>query len=441
MTSRSAPAAAALCLFVLPILLAHPATVRSRSSAASGQAGETVAFVGARILDGTGAPPVENGVLVVRDGRVAAVGPAGTAVPDGARRVDVAGRTILPGLVNAHGHVSNVRGLKGSPEFYTPEHVRAQLALYARYGVTTVFSLGDDGPAGIEVRDAQRQSPDRARFFLAGPVIAGSDAAAVRKAVDEVIGMNVDLVKIRVDDNLGASPKMPPAAWRAAIEQAHAGKLRLAAHIFYLEDAKAILAAGGDFIAHSVRDQPVDAAFIEQLKTRDVCLCPTLMREVSTFVYETRPAFFDDPFFRRAADPGTIQALEAPSYQAAVRKGNGARYKVALDVAKANLKRLSDAGVRIAFGTDTGPAGRFQGYFEHLELEQMVSAGLTPMQALVSATGDAARCMKVDDRLGTLRPGREADFIVLTRNPLEDIRHTRTLEQVWIAGRQFSSAQ
>jgi imidazolonepropionase-like amidohydrolase len=107
-------------------------------------------------------------------------------------------------------------------------------------------------------------------------------------------------------------------------------------------------------------------------------------------------------------------------------------------MAKANLKRLADAGVRIAFGTDTGPAGRFQGYFEHLELEQMVSAGLTPIQALVSATGDAARCMRVDERIGTLRPGREADFLVLARNPLEDIRHTRTLEQVWIHGRRVT---
>jgi imidazolonepropionase-like amidohydrolase len=428
MTSRLAAAVAL-------IALVHPAAERLVPV----QTGETIAFVGARIIDGTGAAPLENGVLVMRDGQVAAVGPSTTPVPDGARRVDLAGRTVMPGLVNAHGHVSNVRGLKGSPEFYTPEHVRHQLALYAGYGVTTVFSLGDDGPAGVQVRDAQGPSPERARFFLAGPVVAGSDPAAVRRAVDDVKAMGADLVKIRVDDNLGATTKMPAGAWRAAIDQAHRNGLRLAAHIFYLDDAKAIVEAGGDFIAHSVRDKPVDAAFIDALKKRDVCLCPTLMREVSTFVYEDRPAFFDDPFFRRAADPQTIAALEAPAYQAAVRKGSGQRYKAALEVAKANLKRLSDAGVSIAFGTDTGPAGRFQGYFEHLELEQMVSAGLTPMQAIVAATGGAARCMKVDDRVGTLRPGRAADFLVLARNPLEDIRHTRTLEQVWIAGRRIPS--
>jgi imidazolonepropionase-like amidohydrolase len=432
-----------LLLIPLPAcLLLSPGGVNAvgaRTPPGSGQIpSETVAFTGARIIDGTGAPPVENGVLVVRGGRIDAIGPATTPVPAGATRVDVRGRTIIPGLVNAHGHVSDVRGLKASPEFYTADHVRSQLGLYARYGVTTVFSLGGDGPAGIEVRDAQPHEIDRARLFLAGPVIGGSDPAAARRAVDGVKAMHADLVKIRVDDNLGTSTKMPVDVYRAVIDQAHLRGLRVAAHIFYLQDAKSVLAAGGDFIAHSVRDAPIDAGFIGQMKSRDTCLCPTLMREVSTFVYESRPAFFDDPFFRREADPSTVAALEAPPYQASIRNSNASRYKVALEMAKANLKRLADAGVRIAFGTDTGPAGRFQGYFEHLELEQMVSAGLTPIQALVSATGDAARCMRVDERIGTLRPGREADFLVLARNPLEDIRHTRTLEQVWIHGRRVT---
>ena len=174
-----------------------------------------------------------------------------------------------------------------------------------------------------------------------------------------------------------------------------------------------MLAAGGDYIAHSVRDQPVDAAFIAQFRARDVCVSPTLMREVSTFVYETRPSFFDDPFFTRGVDIASLTRLSSAAYQESIRaKRSAQRYKAALEVAKANLKRLSDAGVRIAFGTDTGPAARFQGYFEHMELELMVQAGLTPMQAIVSATGDAARCMGVADTIGTLETGRAADFVV-----------------------------
>ena len=227
---------------------------------------------------------------------------------------------------------------------------------------------------------------------------------------------------------------MPAEAYRAAIDQAHKHGLKVAAHIFYRQDANDVLAAGGDFIAHSVRDLFVDRVFIEQLKARDACVSPTLMRDVSTFVYESRPAFFDDPFFRKEADVETMTGLQTPQHQAANRTPSAVRYKGALEIAKANLKRLKDAGVRIAMGTDSGPVGRFQGYFEHLELEHMVSAGLTPMQVIVSATSDAARCMNVADRLGALRPGMEADFLVLGADPLDNIRNTRTLESAWVRG-------
>jgi imidazolonepropionase-like amidohydrolase len=265
--------------------------------------------------------------------------------------------------------------------------------------------------------------------------VTATDPEAARRAVDALAARHVDLVKIRVDDVLGTTAKMTPAVYRAVIEQAHRHGLKLAAHIFALEDAVGVLEAGGDFVAHSVRDAPVDAALIARLKTRDRCVCPTLMREVSTYVYESRPAFFDDPFFTAEADPAVVAALQAPAYQESIRKSSSAqRYKTALEVAMQNLKRLSDAGVGIAFGTDTGPAGRFQGYFEHLELELMVKAGLTPMQVIVSATGAAARCMGVADRLGTLQPGRSADFLVLAGNPLEDIRASKRIESVWIDG-------
>lgn len=379
---------------------------------------------------------------MVRDGRIETVGPlADQSLPADVQRIDLQGKTIMPGLINAHGHVNDVRGLKSDPDLYTRENITRQLGVYARYGVTTVFSLGGGGPAGIQVRNEQQKDAlEVARFFLAGPVVTATDPEAARGAVDELAAMQVDLVKIRVDDNLGTTKKMPPAVYEAVIEQAHRHGLEVAAHIFYLEDAKRLLAAGADYIAHSVRDMPVDDALISQLETRDVCVCPTLMREVSTFVYETRPAFFDDQFFRREVDAATIEALERPAYQASIRGDAAAqRYKRALDVAEANLERLVDAGVRIAFGTDTGPPGRFQGYFEHLELERMVEAGLTPMQAIVAATGDAARCMNIADRLGTLKAGLQADFLVLGRDPLEDIRNTRSLESVWIGGRQVKS--
>ena len=226
---------------------------------------------------------------------------------------------------------------------------------------------------------------------------------------------------------------MSPEVYTAIIEAAHRHGLPLAAHLFYLDDAKGLLNAGADFVAHSVRDQPVDDELIDLLLEFDVCYCPTLTREVSTFVYETRPDFFDDPFFTAEAAPAVVAALEDPERQARYRGPGPTAYKAALEMALRNLKALADDGVTIAMGTDSGPPARFQGYFEHLELELMAEAGLTPMQILVSATGDAARCLQRDD-IGTLQPGRAADFVVVTGNPLADITATRTIESVWIAG-------
>ena len=386
------------------------------------------AFVGARIIDGNGDAPVENGVLVVRDGRIEAVGASDAVdIPPDAEQIDVTGRTIMPGLINAHGHVN--------PRPYTEDEVESQLALYARYGVTTVFSLGGDGPEGMAVRDRQ-DTPDldHARLFVAGPVVTGDTPEEAVAVVNAVADSGADIVKIRVDDNLGASTKMTPEVYQAVIETAHQRGLRLAAHLYYLEDAKGLLEAGADLVAHSVRDVEVDAQMITLLRDSGVCVCPTLMREVSTFVYESRPDFFDDPFFLREDHAADIEAFTAPAFQERNRSSGAQTYKAQLEVAKRNVKTLSDAGIPIAMGTDTGPTARFQGYFEHGELALMVEAGLTPMQVIVASTSDAARCMEVDTDLGSLEIGKWADFLVLGANPLDDIGNTHSLESVYIAG-------
>ena len=394
------------------------------------------AFTGARLVIGNAGAVVETGTLVVRDGRIVAAGPSeAVALPADAEQIDASGKTIIPGLINGHAHVTGTRGLESDPSFYTEEHVVHQLAVYARYGVTTVLSLGGDGPAGIAVRDRQGPDLSYARLYLAGPVVAADTPEDAATQVDAVADLGANIVKIRVDDALGTSQKMSPEVYRAVITQAHARGLRVAAHLFYLNDAKELLEAGVDFVAHSVRDTAVDDELIALLTENDVCYCPTLMREVSTYVYEERPDWFDDPFFLREADPGVVQALEAPEYQERIRsRPSGQVYKEALVTAKRNLKTLADGDVRVVMGTDTGPPGRFQGFFEHGELELMVDAGLTPMQALVAATGEAARCLELDNEIGTLEAGKWADFVVLGANPLDDITNTRTIESVWVAG-------
>lgn len=395
------------------------------------------AITGARIITGLNQPAIQDGTLVFEHGRIIAVGESGSiSLPDNARVVNLNGKTLMPGLVNAHGHAGNVRGLENG--HYSRENLIRQLRLYAAYGVTTVVSLGDDQEAGFNLRNEQdTPALDRSRLFVAGPVLSASSPEQAIERVDAVAAMDPNFIKIRVDDNLGRTPKMSPDVYRAFSQRASHHNIPLAVHAYYLEDSKAVIEAGADLLAHSVRDTSVDPAFIDLLNETGVCYIPTLTREVSTFVYESEPAFFSDPFFLANAEPDTLAALRDEDRQEAIRNSQSAQhYKSALNTAMENLDRLSEGGATIAMGTDSGPPARFQGYFEHMEMWMMQDAGLSPAEIIQSATSQAADCTFIDD-VGSLQPGYWADFLILSANPLEDINLTRTLEQVWIAGKQI----
>jgi imidazolonepropionase-like amidohydrolase len=392
------------------------------ASRISAQQPSVKAFTGLRLIDGTNRAPISNATILVRDGRIVAAGAASSVtIPAGAQRTALDGKTVIPGLINAHGHVNN------------PDR---DLKTYASYGVTTVVSLGGEDEPHIAARDSQNTATlARARIFAAGPVLTPRTPDEAREMVAKNQAMKVDMIKIRVDDNLGTTQKMAPDIYRAVIDESHKRGLRTAVHLFYLSDARAVLDAGADFIAHSVRDAEISADVIATLKSKNICYCPTLMREVSTFVYESTPEFFSDPLFLKYSDAQQIATLKEPARQQAMRNSTSAqRYKAALDVATKNLKKASDGGVTIAMGTDTGPAGRFQGYFELMELEMMAKAGMEPRQILASATSDAARCWKVDKDLGTLEVGKWADFVVLDADPLANISNTKKISEVFIAG-------
>jgi imidazolonepropionase-like amidohydrolase len=420
---RLARIAPALC-FVLFAVIASGSADQPPAPAA----GE--AWIGARIIDGTGRPAIEHATLFIRNGRIEAVG-AKVKLPRGVHKIDATGRTIIPGLINAHGHINDL----------------SQLGIYLRDGITTVQSLG--GAKEVELREQNaKAAPGTApHLYIAGLIqdstaipgaVAVTTPQQARHSVDELIRDKPNFVKVRIDDFRGARAKMPPEVYQAVIDEAHKNGFRTAAHVVYLDDAKGVLRAGVDYIAHSVRDQEVDQEFIDLMKQRDVSYCPTLTREVAVFTYSETPSFFSDPFFLKEADPAEIARMSDPKHQEAVRSDPSAQwYKQHFPIAMHNLKALSDAGINIAMGTDGGGGpGRFQGYFEHLELEYEVKAGLTPMQALVSATSGAAKALKVSKNAGTLEKGKWADFVVLTANPLDDIRNTRKIESVWIGGFQ-----
>jgi imidazolonepropionase-like amidohydrolase len=386
------------------------------------------AWVGARIIDGTGKPAIENATLVIRDGRIEAVGTR-VKVPGGAEKIDATGKTIIPGLINAHGHINDA----------------SQLGVYLRDGITTVFSLGGDKEFALRERCATAAPGTVPHLYVAGPIqdstaipgaVAVKTPEEARKSVDELIRNKPDIVKVRVDDFLGARPKMSPETYQAVIDEAHKNGFRTAAHVVLLDDAKGVVRAGVNYIAHSVRDREVDDELIALMKKDHVFYSPTLTREFAVFGYSETPSFFSDPFFLKEADPAEIAKMEDPKRQESVAKDPGALwYKEHLPIAMRNLKKLSDAGIIIAMGTDSGGGpGRFQGYFEHLELEYETKAGLTPMQALVSATSGAAKAVNISREAGTLEKGKWADFVVLSANPLDDIRNTRAIDSVWIGG-------
>jgi imidazolonepropionase-like amidohydrolase len=415
--------AVALIIAALAVLTVSATDQQSQATTHSVRA-----WIGARIIDGNGGPAIENATLLIRDGRIEAVGKR-VKIPAGAERIDATGKTIIPGLICAHGHVNDP----------------AQFGIYLRDGITTILSLGGDKEFALREQSTKAAPGTAPRLYVAGliqdsTVIPGAVAVKspeeARKSVDELIRNKPDIVKVRVDDFLGARPKMSPEVYQAVIDEAHKNGFRAAAHVVLMEDAKGLLRAGVDYIAHSVRDREVDDEFIQLMKQHHTFYSPTLTRELAVFAYSETPSFFSDPFFLKEADPAEIAKMEDPKRQETTRNDRSALwYKEHFPIAMSNLKKLFDAGIIIAMGTDSGGGpGRFQGYFEHLELEYETKAGLTPMQALVSATSGAAQALNLSKKVGTLEKGKWADFVVLSANPLDDIRNTRKIDSVWIGG-------
>ena len=390
-----------------------------------------VAYTSANVWNGTGAAPLRNATLVVRDGRIESV--SSDAAPAGAETVDLEGAWVIPGFINAHGHVS---GRWAADEVQgDAARVEGDLALYARYGVTTVLSLGGAPKDSFGLRSAQNMaSLERARLLLAGDIVFSQDPAEAAAMTQANIDAGVNWIKLRQDDNLGATEKMSWDALEAAMQVANAANVPVATHIFYMDDAAMLLGMGSGLIAHSVRDQPVSDEFVQTMLDSGVCYVPTLVREVSTFVYGERPAFFDDPFFLEAAKQSQIDRVSDPEFMAKMAASPAAAaYRKTLVQAQENLRLLAASGVPVAFGTDSGPAGRFPGYFEHMEFDLMAEAGLTARQILLSATSVAADCLNLDD-LGTLEPGKWADFVVIEQNPLADINALHSIKGVYVAG-------
>ena len=407
--SRHVPVVAGLLSIGLLLAAADPTSI-------AGQAPGATAFAGARLIAGDGRAPIEDAAFLVENTRITQVGRRGQIkVPAGAARVDLAGKTVMPAIVDAHTHMATKR-----------EALVDQLQRLAYYGSAATLSMGTDG-GDLSFQVRAETIPGAARYRTAGrgitmPEPGRSDvpywitsAAEGRKAVQELAARKVDIVKIWVDDRNGKYKKLTPDLYGPIIEEAHRHKLRVSAHIFTLEDAKGLLRAGIDVFAHGVRDRDIDDEGLALFKQHpQVLLIPNL---------PDRGIPGDLSWMS-----GTVPADELKKMQAAQAAPNPG-VPDAFAIQARNLAKLNAAGVRIGLGTD----GASSGWNPHVEMADMVSAGMTPAQVIVAATRTSAEILQLTD-LGTIAPGKSADFVVLDANPLDDIMNTRRISSVYLRG-------
>ena len=421
-------------------------------------------FEGARLIVGDGRV-IESGTMVVENGRIAAVGPrAEVQLPRGATRIGVAGKTIMPALVDAHMHMGFENMSSWRAENYTRDNVLDTLDRLAYYGIGAVFSAGAD-PTDLALQLRRDQAAGRVggtRFVFAagfGPPGAGPNAQVLRelakfpqpvvrgitndqdarRGVNEVAARQIEFIKVWVTDRGGTQPKTAPDAYRALIDEAHKHNIRVVAHVTdSVDDAKDLARAGLDGAIHAVPD--ADAELAALLKKNNAFVTPAQGLGLRGNIRGMQP-WFEDPFFQEAAPAATVERYRQQHAKAPPPAADALTFDQRLARTARMIKVLVDGGVRIAIGTDSGALPDYPpGYPTHREMELYSRMGMTPEQIIVAATKAGAEALRLEKDIGTLESGKQANLLVLDADPRADIKNTRRIARVYLHGKEVDRA-
>ena len=440
--------------------------VTSAFPAPPGSSPPARAIVGATLVDGTGAAAVPNATIVLRDGRIDCAGHC--SIPAGVTVLDGRGLWVTPGLVDAHVHFSQTGWADGRPDSldvrdkHPYEAVEADLKQHPERffrsqlcsGVTSVFDVGGYAWT-VSMAHSTELGAGAPHVAAAGPLLSTvdhwlnlpgekqlvfiPDADTARKTVRYLASLGSNAVKVWYIVTPERKVEDSAPAVLAAGEEARSAKLPLIVHATGLAEAKVALRAGARFLVHSVDDKPVDDEFLELAKKNGTIYCPTLTvvggyLRMYDAVLSRKPPTVDDPngcvdaaTRAKVAESASVAAPAGLAERVARRKdSNGAAERTSA----ANLKRVADAGIPIAMGTDAGNPLTLHGPSVYAEMEAMQAAGMTAMQVLIASTGGGARAMRIDKETGTVEKGKAADLLMVAGDPTKDVANLRKVRYV-----------